>query len=351
MKTTTMRPGMRERLEYAYDHPDQRAVFYSANRAVTGSSRLNAMECWDWSVAPAVAPAGGGSTCLVPLALGCPPKPLDDGRVWIEPLITDIAQVNNLQVPEVWSGPSGVVLHEIERLCHELPPGTQVREPDIQSPLGIAELMWDESFYLALIEAPAAVHLLLDKITCFLIAYVTEIHRVAGERLNAAGFPPIWADASGTMVSDDTMSLISPPMHREFSVPYINRLTDACGPLFYHSCSWRQPYFENIRAIRNVRAYNWNPGNSDDPAAIIREFSGQAVLTPFLTLGMHRDKDLIAAGLQFRDEVELLRYMLDAMQPNTCLMLWFSNVVQDGPLIDRIYDLLQERGLTPSERL
>ena len=74
------------------------------------------------------------------------------------------------------------------------------------------------------------------------------------------------------------------------------------------------------------------------------------MLAPHLTLGMHRDKDLVAAGLQFRDEVDLLQHMLDAVQPNTCLMLWFSNVVQNGPLIDRIYDLLQERGLTPSQR-
>ena len=75
------------------------------------------------------------------------------------------------------------------------------------------------------------------------------------------------------------------------------------------------------------------------------------MLAPFLTLGMHRDKDLLAAGLQFHDEVELLQYLLDSAQRNTCLMLWFSNVVQDGALIDRIYDLLQERGLTPSQRL
>jgi hypothetical protein len=309
------------------------------------------MECWDWSVAPAASAASGGSTCLVPLALGCPPKRLDAEREWIEPLIADPAQVKDLQVPDVWSGRTGVVLREIEQLCQELPPETQVREPDIQSPLGIAELMWDESFYVALVEEPDAVHELLDKITDFQIAFVTEIHRVAGARLNAAGFPPIWADERGTMVSDDTMSLISPSMHREFSLPYVNRLADACGPLFYHSCSWRRAYFGNIHSIHNVRAYNWNPGNSDDPAAVIREFSGRAVLTPFLTLGMHRDKDLIAGGLRFYDEVDLLRYLLDAVQPNTCLMLWFSDVVQDGALIDRIYDLLQERGLTPSQKL
>jgi len=342
---------MRALLQYAYQHPDQRAVFYSANGAVTGSSRLNAMEHWDWSVTPVASVASGASTCLVPLALGCPPKRLDAGREWIEPLITNAAQVKDLQVPDIWSGRTGAVLREIEQLCRELPSEMQVREPDIQSPLGIAELTWNESFYVALVEEPESVHELLDQITNFQIAFVTEIHRVAGARLNAAGFPFIWADERGTMVSDDTMSLISPQMHREFSLPYVNRLADACGPLFYHSCSWRRAYFDNIHSIRNVRACNWNPGNSDDPAVIIREFSGRAVLAPHLTLGMHRDKDLLAAGLQFRDEVELLQYLLDAAQPNTCLMLWFSNVVQDRALIDRIHDLLQERGLTPSQRL
>ena len=149
MTTTSFRCV--ELLEHAYAHPDQSAVFYSANGALTGSSRLNDMECWDWSVAPAATPASGGSTCLVPLALGCPPKRLDDGREWVEPWITDAAQVKDVQVPDVWSGRTGIVLREIERLCQELPPEAQVREPDIQSPLGIAELMWDESFYIALV--------------------------------------------------------------------------------------------------------------------------------------------------------------------------------------------------------
>ena len=33
------------------------------------------------------------------------------------------------------------------------------------------------------------------------------------------------------MVADDTMSLISPAMHAEFSLPYVNRIAEAVGPL------------------------------------------------------------------------------------------------------------------------
>ncbi len=343
------RASMRELLVEAYTHPDRPAVFYSANSAPTGNARLNATPHWDWSVTRTLS-LESSSTITVPLTFSCPHKQLDDGREWIEPIITDAAQVKDLAVPDVWSGRCGDVLREMERLSQELPPGVQIREPDIQSPLGIAELMWDESFYVALVEHPDAVHALLEKITDFLIAFVTEVHRVVGARLNAAGFPPIWADERGTMIADDTMTLVSPAMHREFSVPYLNRFAEACGPLFYHSCSWRRSYFDNIRAVRHVRAYNWNPGNSDDPATIIREFSGRAVLAPHLVLGMHQNRDLREAGFQFADEVALLRYMLDAAQPDTSFMFWFSNVVQNGPLVGRLYDLMHERGHSPQAR-
>lgn len=338
-------------LREAYAHPDRRAVFYAASSgAVTGSERLNGLPCWDWSVMASNGPPSAGSTCLVPLALGCPPRRLADGREWVQPLIHEPAQVAELAIPDVWSGRTGQVLREIEQLHHELDPEVQIREPDIQSPLGIAELMWDESFYTAVIDHPQAVHVLLDKITTFQIAYVREIQRLAGERFNAAGFPPIWADARGTMVSDDSMTLLSPPMHAEFSVPYLNRFAEACGPLFYHSCSWRAKYFDNIRAIGPIRAVNWNPGNSDDPGAIIRAFSGEAVLAPHVCAGMHADEDLVAAGLHFADEVELVRYMLDAAGEDTCLMFWLSDVAAKGEVIERIYDLFDERGYSPAAR-
>ena len=151
----------------------------------------------------------------------------------------------------------------------------------------------------------------------------------------------------GTMLSDDSMSLISPEMHREYSLPYVNQIADACGPLFYHSCTWREQYFENLHQIRNVRAFNWNPGNSDDPAKIIREFSGEAVLAPHLVIDMHHDRDVLALGREFADEADFLRYMIDSMQDNTCLHFWFSNVVQKGEVIERIYDMLDELGYTP----
>jgi len=342
---------MREMLADAYAHPDRPAVFYAASSgAVTASDRLNAMDMWDWSAGPSQSAPSGGATCLIPQAFGCPARTFGDGKEWVDPLVRDPAQVAGIAVPDVRAGRTGRVLDEIEQMARDLPPDVQIREPDIQSPLGIAELMWDQTFYMALLDAPDAVHELLEKITDVQIAFISEVQRRAGRRFCAAGFPPIWADATGTMLSDDSMTLVSPAMHREFSVPYLNRIAEACGPLFYHSCSWRARYYDNLRAIGPVRAWNWNPGNSDDPAAIIEAFSGSAVLAPHICAGMHTDKDLVAAGLELADEVELVRHMLDAAGEDTCLMFWLSNVIHDADVIGRIYDLFDQRGHTPAAR-
>ena len=349
MQTETMK----NILEHAYANPSEQNFFYSANSAETGSKRLNELGCWDWTPAKSVG-IPGVNTCMFPLAMGCERVEIDSGKEWIKPLITCPEDVDKLEVPDIYSGRSGEVLENLITMLKELPEGQIIRDPDTQSPLGVAELMWDESFYFALLESPASVHKLLEKITEFIIKFVREVQRLAGDRFNGAGFPCIWATPAGTMVADDTMSLISPEMHLEFSVPYLNELGDQCGPLFYHSCSWRKPYFDNIHQIRNVKAYNWNPGNSDDPAEIIREFSGHAVLAPHLVIDMHKDNDVLKfskeLGISFANEVEFLEYMMDAMTSKSCLYFWFSNVVQKGEIIDRIYDLIHQRGYSPQAK-
>lgn len=336
---------MAARLERAYANPTEKFCYYSANGAETGSSRLNAMPQWDWT--PYRSHGGGGSTCMVPWAFGCPRLPIGDGREWLTPMIGDPADVATLAVPDPRQGCTGEVIEQIAGQVRSLPPGDRVRNPDIQSPLGIAELMWDETFYTALIEYPDAVHALLDKITAFLIEYVRAIQAAAGDRYNPCGFPLVWSSGAGTMVADDSMSLISPAMHAEFSLPYLNRMAEAVGPLYYHSCTWRAPYFDNIRSVRNVRAFNWNPGNSDDPATLIREFGGRAVLALHLCRDMHKDNDVLALGHDFADEAEFFEYCLDAMTDQTTLYWWFSNIREKGAVMEKIYDLLYSRGYTP----
>ena len=345
MTESLTRQAIAARLEQAFASPRRKFCYYSANGAKTGSARLNAMPFWDWT--PQISQSSGGSTCIVPMAFGCQPVGIGEGKQWIKPMITDPAQVADVAVPDPHEGPTGEILRRLSDMALNSSPQVRLRNPDIQSPLGIAELMWDESFYLALIEHPDTIHQLLNKITDFEVEYVCAIQEAAGSIYNPCGFPLIWATGSGTMVADDTMSLISPQMHAEFSLPYLNRIAEAVGPLYYHSCTWRSPYFDNLRQLKNVRAWNWNPGNSDDPAVLIREFAGTAVLALHLCLDMHKDNDVVALGRNFADEAEFFGYCLDAMTDETCMYWWFSNICENGPVMEKIYDMLHDRGYTP----
>ncbi len=324
-------------------------MLYSANSAETASARLNALPWWDWTPVRTHFAGGGVSTCMFAQAFGCEEVEVD-GRPWIVPRITDPAQVADLPAPGPEDGWPGQVLRHVTETAPTLPPGELIRCPDIQSPLGVAELLWDDSFYVALYEAPDAVHDLLDRITRYQIAYLGELQARLGDRLNPCGFPALWADGTGTMVADDSMSLVSPAMHAEFSVPYINRIVEAAGPLYYHSCTWREQYFDNLRSMPAPRSANFNMECSCDPAVIMEAFAGWTVLTPHLVIDMHKANDMMALDYEFRDEVDIVAYFLDR-KPTACtLYFWLSNIVQKGDTLERIYQLFHERGHSPQAR-
>lgn len=249
-------------------------------------------------------------------------------------------------MPDISTGFSGEILEKYQALRRADPDATIIL-PDIQSPLGVVELLWDESFYTFLLEFPEVVHQVISQTTDFISNFIVAVQDIIGEKVMPCAWPGIWSSGAGTMVADDTMSLVSPKNHLEFSVPYLNRMATKCGPLYYHSCTWRPPYFANIKAINNVLAYNWNPGNSADPALIMQEFAGLAVLAPHLVNNMHLDNDVLNLGKNFADEYEFFRYMLDSKPANCCLYFYFSDICCDADKIERLYDLLDERGYSP----
>jgi len=341
MDTETMQKALTD----AYRHPDRKQCFYSADSLDTASATLNRMKGWDWT--PTRSWCLEEPTHLHALAFGCPPKTTSTGGEWVEKLITDPGRVKDLGVPDIYATGTGEILNQLKERVETLPAGDLIRMPDIQSPLGNAELMWDDSFYIALIEYPDAVHELLQKITAFIIRYAKEVQDILGDRLNPFRFPKIWGRRTGCYVSDDTMTLVSPEMHREFSVPYINQIGEACGPLCYHSCTWRNAYFDNLRQIKNVMSWNWNPSNADDVATIIKEFSGTAVIALHLDNDMHLTNDVLSWGHGFGDEADLLRYFLDSMQDTTTLSLSLSPTITNADMLDKAYAILKAYGYAP----
>ena len=342
---------MRDILTEAYRHPHRKCFFYTGNNHPDAGKVLGKKQ-WDWTPQPTVNIEPWYShTHTLALAFGAPPCYTSGGKEWVQKIITGPADVSKIKIPPVWSGRPGQLLDKACEMLTQLPEETLIRLPDIQSPLGVAELLWDESFYTSFLIEPQALHELLEKITSFIIAYITEWKKVLGHRLNAACHPHLWATHEGYYISDDVNSMISPEQHEEFSIPYINKITQACGHLFYHSCTWTPLYFENIRKIHSIKAANWSTGTSADPALLIKEFSGQFVLAPHIGLDTHTEEGISTLNKNIRDAVDLVRYYLDSMQENTTMyMVLQEDLVKDEDMIQRLYRLFDERGYTPEAR-
>ena len=339
---------MKNRLLDAYANPDRKFCYYTGQNNPVIASALG-LKQWDWTPQPtANIEPYFWNTHTIPLTFGCPPKMTSEGKEWIEPLITDPAQVYDVKVPDVSTGRSGEILELAAGMLKELPGDTLIRLPDIQSPLGVCELMWDQNFYMSLLTNPDEVRHLVEKVTTFIISYVKAFQELLGDRYNPACHPQLWSDPAGYYISDDANSMVSPDMHKELCIDVINRITDACGPLFYHSCTFTDPYIDNIQQVKNVKAINWSVGTSMDPARIIATFSGKTVLAPHLGKDMHTEGGVTALGREFNDEVDLFRYFLDSMHKDTTMnIIIHDNLLEDIDKVVRIYRLFDEYGYTP----
>lgn len=339
---------MKKQLMVAYHNPSTKNCYYSFNLETTGSGKLDALAYFDWTPERSL-DVPGNTTCLFPLGLGCPETCTSEGVLWAEPIFDEDEEDFVLNLPDVYSGYTGRVLNTIREMVESLPDDARIREPDIQSPLGVAEMVCGQGLYIALMEYPEQIKAMLKQIAEFEISFIKAMREVAGDRLNGCCFPLIWNNHEGTLCSDDTLTLVSPEMHREFSIPYINMIAEACGPLFYHSCTWLPEHFDNIKAVRNVRAYNWTLGGPTDPLEIIHEFSGRGVIAPHLCKDVHLCPETKRWG-DFPDEASMLEYILDGMQENTSLHFWFGGYENHPELAEQLYAVLDERGYTPNQQ-
>ena len=338
---------IKARLQEAYQNPNQRFAFFTGKNDPDFGKAIG-KEQWDWTPQETVnVEPYYWNTHSIALAMGCRPRTTSEGKEWVEPLITSPEQVQKIVVPDPLDGRTGEIIEDIEDLLLQTPEDTLIRLPDIQSPLGVAELMWrPDSFYMALLTNADEMHALLQKITDFIIAYVGEIQAILGDRLNPACFPEIWSDPAGYYIADDTNSLVSPEMHLDYSVHYINQITESCGPLHYHSCTWQKDYFDNIRRIKNIKAVNWAVSSSDDPAEIIAEFSSDYLLCPHIGVDSHKGEVLSAH--EFQDEAELIDYMLDHMAEDTTFYFWLQpELVRKTAVMEKIYRLFERNGFLP----
>lgn len=342
---------MKDLINEVYKKPDRKFCFYTGGGNKSFAEKIG-VKVWDWTPEQAlISEPLFGYTHTIPLAMGCEKVYTSEGKEWVAPLIQSPSDIHNLEIPEVRQGRTGEIIEEIERMMEENS-GSVIRFPDIQSPLGVAELMWNDTFYMALLTHPEEIHQLLEKITIFTINYLKELRRVMGNYCNPCCFPYIWSDPRGYYIADDTNSMVSPEMHLDYSVNYINRITKVIGPVHYHSCTWLPQYLDNIDKIENAKSKNWSMIVSSDPADIIKKFSGSTFLAPHIHLNMHKERAITELNKNLKSEYDVVKYLLDNMLDNTSLYLhFFDDLVDETDKMLEIYKLLDSYGYTPKANM
>ena len=135
---------------------------------------------------------------------------------------------------------------------------------DTAGPWSIATQIWHyQDILQAIIEAPEAVHYLLDLVTECMIEFThMQITRMAKWSETTNTLPHLWHPC-GTIIGDDTMVTVSPKIWEEFFLPYNNRISREFGGAGYHCCLGYDRYFPSLIKTDNFLGFDASPKYND----------------------------------------------------------------------------------------
>lgn len=289
---------------------------------------------------PALCPSLGVIT--FPSAFGCEVVWWERDFPAVRPrpgLGDDPKQIWNLEMPGLADGVLPRILDYTRYFCEQTDGAYPIRVTDIQGPLDNAALiMGHTNLLLALRTNPREVHHLLQIVTDLMVAFVRRQREMVGGDFVPSLFQPWLPDGWGISVSNDECVMISARDHDEFSVPYLNQLSDAFGGVYIHSCGdWRHQ-IPSLDHVRNLRGLEF--GASETPFAPVSEhFGGRVVLA--CRVGLHRE-------LKYAGMTDYVRQMLAERKTNRGLFIHVdvTNGIIDDTWpetdLDEIYRLIEE---------
>jgi len=238
---------------------------------------------------PALCPTLG--VIAVPSAFGSEVVWWENDFPAVRPLIGERAEkVRELRPPRVTDGELGRILSHTRAFLERTRGRMPVRLGDIQGPLDNAALIFGHTAFLeALLTAPAEVHRLLGMITDLMIEFAAVqrgVVRDAGAEFVPSSFQPWLPDGRGISVANDVAVMLSPELHDEFGVPYLNRLSDAFGGVTIHSCGDWTRLFPSLEKVRGLRGLEFGASEAAYDEVLSR-FGGRTVLA--CRVGLHRD--------------------------------------------------------------
>jgi hypothetical protein len=262
----------------------------------------------------------------IPSAFGCEVVWWEDDLPVVRPLpIEDIRQVYDLPEPSVTDGELGRVLDLTRYFLERTEGRVPIRMTDVQGPLDSAALILGHNAFLAaMVTNPQAVHHLIQRVTDLTIVFVNAqralIREHGAEFVPTVNYP--WLpDGYGINVAHDECVMISPAMHDEFAVPYLNQVSEAFGGVFIHSCGKWAHQCPSLARVHDLRGLEF--GASEAPyEPVLDYFNGKTAVV--CRVGLNRD-------VRFDGMSDFVGRILKARRTNRGL---FINVDITNGLVD-----------------
>jgi len=211
---------------------------------------------------------------------GCPVHLPEGSMPFARPAVFDAEAADRIVEPDVMVGPMGDVFRIADRLVELCGAEHTVRICDIQSPFDVGALIWQkESFLVAMVDAPDAVHRLLRKVTDTQIRFIRTF-RDRYENVCLVHYPNLWMrPAWGATMSEDDCGSVSTAHFEAFCLPYLTEISRAFGGIGLHSCAQSQHQWDALLELPNLRYLNLHHPPTE-LAVAVEKCSGHAVLSP-----------------------------------------------------------------------
>ncbi|MCL2645824.1 MAG: hypothetical protein FWD61_02335 [Phycisphaerales bacterium] len=216
------------------------------------ASYEHAQECMTWlddDALPYLRPYTG--TEVFAEAFGCPVHYPTNDMPSARPLVSNAHDASRLRIPTL-DHPAIARIFAITDELRRRAPTALMRLPDIQSPVGIAALIWQkEDFFAALMENPNAAKELISKCTSLMISFLDEWFARYGR-----SFIAHWPDyymPYGITLSEDEIGAVSPDIFHQFFLPELAALSNRYGGIGIHCCANSRHQWPAFKQIPNLK--------------------------------------------------------------------------------------------------
>jgi hypothetical protein len=132
-----------------------------------------------------------------------------------------------------------------------------------------------------------------------------------GAEFVPSGFQPWLPDGTALSLANDAGVMISPELHDEFAVPYFNRIAEAFGGVYIHSCGDWTHLLPSLEKIKGLRGLEFGASETDF-GPVAERLGGKVVLA--CRVGLNRD-------IKFRGMADYVARILERRKTNRGLFI------------------------------